>query len=68
MTDTEAAILAENGGDLQCAFSDACRLYDRVRRLVSAGYLRADTSKMEWNPKTPPAITDEWIGTVEKPE
>jgi len=70
LTDTEATILAENGGDMECAFRDACRLYEWAMSHMSAGLVRADTSRLKWQPKPPPsaATSDDWIGTIEKPE
>ena len=61
---TETEILEETGGDLLQAYRLVCRCYDDARRMVSAGYARADTSRLEWNPKPQPdtsATDDEWL-------
>jgi hypothetical protein len=69
MTETEASILAEAGGDVYLALAMACDRLDWTMPRISAGYVRADTSKVKRAPKpVPPAITDEWIETSERPE
>ena len=68
---TETEILEETGGDLLQAFRIACACYDQARRMVSAGYARANTSDVKWGYKPPPdtrSTNDDWIGTPERPE
>lgn len=68
---TEAELLEETGGDLRHALKLACMEIDWLCRHVSAGLVRANTSRLKWTPKPPLDVTatsDEWIGTKERPE
>lgn len=70
MSRTQDEILAEAGGDVYLALSIACGRLDWTMPRISAGYLRADTSRLKWSPKPPPSpiTADDWIGIPEKPE
>ncbi len=65
MSRTEQEVLEETNGDLLAAYRLVCSCYDRARGMVSAGYARADTSRLAWNPKPPPdeALGDDWLKT-----
>jgi hypothetical protein len=70
MNRTRDEILAEAEGDVYLALSIACGRLDWTMPRISAGYLRADTSRLKWQPKPPPSslTSDEWIGSPAKPE
>lgn len=66
MSRTYDEILQEAGGDPYLALAIAVDCYDTSRRMISAGYVRANTAHLKWQPKKPPdtsATDDSWLAT-----
>jgi len=58
--------LRDAGGDPFMALREVCICYDWIRSRASAGYVRANTAHLPWNPDPIPDTTstgDDWLQT-----